>query len=760
MDHVLVINFHGGFPSCMIKKAFKQLPHLSALAQISDLHSRVYPSNASAGPSLHDIIMDAPLASMTDSVWHNWCHIRRASRTLFHIFQQHDYTTRLFGAFGLEKKLDPHSTMYAYPGESRKALQLYGIDEFETQDAAFTCQMAFAHDRNVMDNVCRFLENVDGASFTMVNLLGCQDIHKCRFDNVSEEDVAVPLISLDDFAEQELFAKLEDFDPRQFADSIMHDNPRCSDSEASKFAGLQRAVLLYDWLRGEQKTSTDATLRTVHQLHKFAWKCLSEFDKSLGRLVHILRQRNLFQKTSIYITSDHPMSLYEHGEICEAPWDACLRSFLLVHHPQQVNGRELTQPYSLAHLSTRIMNDCNLYADWHVQVKESTALTLGMCPSWLCRAFVNPRINVFEFETFFIRCVLCRHGRLYAITCWFSLMDMLKANDAAIAGLTYSELATLCHRTHEWKNPILNKDLSELTVQIYDLTTDPCEITNIANHVWLASKIASSLKRDVDDAIREFRFEDMVVRFPENVDHMTPDKITFCSVQLHHRVRDRVRECKSVSRVSTSTQTEETTLRNALLSKIDAALVTLLLPHMQPMDSPMTVFIPDHPIRHLPEWLPVPTKGILTFENLRHFAQESVALPSAKQVLEFKLLNAEVTVNQCRISNAVETLHFQTFTIFVYTVSPPVMADRSNQPSIVTTAPTISPNTRPFAKASPLHDVAPDVTVTPAVHPKSRNPERTLHRIRSTQKKADPRTELKGKAKHMEISRLQKEAHR
>ena len=116
--NVLVINFHGGFPSCMIKKAFSQLSTFQEMKKRGDFYTRVYPTNASAGPSLHDIIMDAPLHSMIDSVWHDWSHVRQTSRSLFHVFKNKGYTTKMFGAFGLENSLDPHFNLHHYPGES------------------------------------------------------------------------------------------------------------------------------------------------------------------------------------------------------------------------------------------------------------------------------------------------------------------------------------------------------------------------------------------------------------------------------------------------------------------------------------------------------------------------------------------------------------------------------------------------------------------------------------------------------------------
>ena len=115
--NVLIINIHGGFPSCFIQKAFNQLKSLNDLYKRSEFYTRAYPSNASAGPSLHDIIMDAPLGSMIDDVYYDWSHVRRASRSIFDIFKSYGYETSLFGIFGLDKRLNPHENLNDFPGE-------------------------------------------------------------------------------------------------------------------------------------------------------------------------------------------------------------------------------------------------------------------------------------------------------------------------------------------------------------------------------------------------------------------------------------------------------------------------------------------------------------------------------------------------------------------------------------------------------------------------------------------------------------------
>ena len=637
MEHnnVIVLNLHGGIPTSMMKKAFKQLPNFAYLAESSDFHTRAYPSNAAAGPALHDIIMDAPLGSMTDSIWHDWCHVRKATRSIFNIFQQNGYTTNLFGAFGLDRKLDPHLTMYNYPGESQKSLEMFGIDQFETQDAAFTCQLAFAHDKDVMKRVCSFFESLDTLNFTMINLLGAQDVHKCNFDKVDGDDVAVPIVDSDDiemWSKSGFLAdlKVQDIDSRQYAESVLKDNPRHENTTSSRIQGLQRATMLYDWLRGKRnecEKTNEQVLHHVSELHRFAWKCLLKLDEGIGDLIKVLKKRNLLNKTLIYMTCDHPISLFEHGEMCEAPWEACLRSFLLVRYPHQVRGRELDQPISLAHLSRRIMDDSNIYADWHVTVPASCIMTFGLCSSWLCRAFLTPKINVFHFKTFFMRFVIDRFGRLYSVIVWFSIVDLFDSTGIKYIDMSDDEMADLCARQAEWVNPIIGKEISDLdTIQVYDLSIDSSELDNIATNEWIRSKAAKSLKNDIDYAINEYGYDKMKLKFPKNVHEMTPDKITFCSVQLHYKVRDRIRNEQSKHMKNIAIQTEQFSIIQLLIHEFGQNFANLFASKLQGHTNYLTLFVPESIPQNWPEWLPLPLLGILTKEMLSMFARHSIEM--------------------------------------------------------------------------------------------------------------------------------------
>ena len=534
---VLIINVHGGFPSSMIQKAFQQLPNLRDLSAHSDLHTRAYVTNIVEEASLHDLIMDAPLGSMIDNVWHEWGQVRRPSRTLFHIFQQQGFRTELFGAFGLDRRLDPHTNMCNFPNSCQKRLQYFGIDTFESQDAAFACGLAVERDEDVFRSACSFLESINPAlpSMCMINLLGCKDVHKLRFSTVTTENSRVPSVPVDVISERSHSVGLTGVvcvDPKLHSANVA-DNPRSEMSASAGVVALKRTAMLYDWLRDERPHEKSGThgVRVASEMSRFSWESLLQLDKCIGQLLTTLKTSGRITTTRIYVTSDHPISLFQHGQVDHTPWDACLRSFLLVHQPGQVGGRILDHPYTLAHLPTRIMNDCGIYADWHVHASSTSALTVGLAPSSLCSAFIEPPIDVFEFSAFFMRLATCRAGRIYSMIAWFCIKDLFEASNVEFETLSRAERAHVCAATRAWENPVMKSHLSKQIVQVYDLTIDPSEEHNLVNPEWIEGNAASALYAELCAAIIQCGYNSLQMNFPPNVHEMTPDHITFSHLQ-------------------------------------------------------------------------------------------------------------------------------------------------------------------------------------------------------------------------------------
>ena len=665
MPEVLLINIHGGFPSAMTKRMTEELDAFRELAATSAFYERAYPTHACAGPALHDIVMDAPLGTMTDNVWHGWSHRKTASRTLFHVFQQHGYRTRLFGMFGLDRRLDPHVHMHVEHAKLQHALQVYGVDECDLQDAAFTCQLGLAHDRDAFDRVEAMLRDASRPphTLTMVNLLGCQDVHKCSFHDMDPHRNVIPPMKFE----------RGQYDDRIFSASVIDDDSRQTGTGAHSIPALHRASRLHDWIRGLDGAglSREDVVRTTTGLHRFCWKCLEQLDEGLARIVQALREIGRLDDAIIYVFSDHPISLYEHGEYSDAPWDSCLRSFLLRRGPRAQACRVDT-PLSLADLPRMLFDDCHLSCDWHVaRALPDATLTLGIAVSWLARAGVAPRCDSLALRTFFVRCTVAYNDRVYAIVFWFSLLDM-----AAASSYTTERPAPVLSRIYEkqtsWTNPVLTLSMHDFAargaLQVYDHSNDRNELHNIAveRTSWCASAAASSIKVRADEAIRHHRLEELLLTVPENVHAITPERVSVCSVQLYNRVRETIHPLASASSVAppipqprlfvdANTQTEDVSLMKALNAAFGVEVSSAISSLVAVAEGPLTVFAPDglNADAQLPSWVPPPLRGAYERDALLDAADRGVPLTDAAKGDAHTLTRADtsssVMLRRCRI---------------------------------------------------------------------------------------------------------------
>ena len=103
--------------------------------------------------------------------------------------------------------------------------------------------------------------------------------------------------------------------------------------------------------------------------------------------------------------------------------------------------------------------------------------------------------------------------------------------------------ALVARQTH-FKNPILDKNLKDCLCQVYDLSIDPHEMNNIVCQDWLNGKACKFLEQCLQSYIIKANYDVLYLKFPSKIDKITPDKITFCSVQLHHRIRDKIHKAK------------------------------------------------------------------------------------------------------------------------------------------------------------------------------------------------------------------------
>lgn len=659
------MNVHGGFPSSFVMRGLRQLRGFSKLASSSEAYTRVYPTNACAGPSLHDTVMDARIGAMADSAWHPWSHAAQTTRTIFSLFQRHGYRTHLFGAFGLDSRLDPRVHMHCDPLRLTRALEAYGVDECDAQDSAFTCQLAAAHDAEALFKTLRCLRarKTRQPLFIMVNLLGCQDAHKCTMQDLDPSARAARHDARAD-------------DARALPRTVLKDDARSQGGAANSIDALRCAAALSDWVRGETvaRDASDVT-RVVSELNRLCWRVLEHIGEGLERIIDEIEAGVGLDATNMYVYSDHALSMYEHGEMCEAPWDSCLRSFL-IRRAAGANPRTVDTPHSLSMLPSMVLRDAGIDAGWSVAPSPpGICVTLGLALCWVARASFASAVSPLSLRTLFHKFTLSHNSRGYGIAVWFSVNDLLAANG----------YPSLTERKLEWVNPVYGRSLRELShscaLQVFELTTDPDESDDLSTSPdWLCSPAASQLEKKMATAMECCGLATLSLRIPENVADIEPERLSLCSAQLHCRVRRSLaspQARKTHATAHAGTQTAHATLDELVLDMCRDAGLTDLPAHVRQAFTPdMTLFLPEGSQPKWPPWMPAPLDVVCTTPASFAEAASARSQRSGRVSVRVSDDRQDVLVGDCRVN--LDTLRLRTHehgATASYTVRPPGTAE-------------------------------------------------------------------------------------
>ena len=544
---IVVVNIHGGFPSSFVDAALDHLPTFARIRDVATTYTRTYPTSPTAAASLHDLLMDAPPNSMTDACWHDWSRTCFAHRSIFHVLKTQGYETHMSGAYGIEARFDPHRTMRDFPYDLTTALQDVGVDTYDFEDAAFTCRTAHAHDREVLGRAAAKLSawreddvahpRASPSRAFVINLLGCQDVHKCSWMSASKAS-RVPTIDETSWTSS---APSVSLDEASLATSQYADDPRSGgDHDSLARRALLRMAMLTDHMRGErcEAPGRDKLIRTIHALHTFAWRALVDLDAALQSVVDAVLDD---PDSALVLMSDHATSMYEHGMRCEAPWEGCSRGFVMI--ASGGHSEVISQQASLSLVPHAIMRLAGVpRIDWRLrEMTLGRAVTLSTAPSALCRANVEPTTPAFAMPCMWCRTVVQVDARVYAVVHWWSIEDMARATDAA--GLTRTPIAdealdaATVARQNTWALPIVDATPSA----VYDITTDTTEMDNLCLHEgWLEGDEANLVLEEASKAIvAHADVKRMRIAFPPNADALHPDEVAMCSVQTRpDMVRD------------------------------------------------------------------------------------------------------------------------------------------------------------------------------------------------------------------------------
>lgn len=573
-NHVIVINLHGGIPNCYIEALLNRWSCVKHMMDIGcDVMTNVYTSNACAASAFGDIILDAPIASVTDAGWHSWSHVRNGHRTLFHAMKDAGYRTRLMGAFGLDPKLDPHRIMRCYPTNVESALKYMGIDDYDTEDATFTCRTAASHDAGVLERLYTYVTTwrSQDRHFCVVNLLACQDVHRLSWRDEPSFVASVPTVDYKTWTHQCAGCDTDDDECALTHDIVLDDARRCEDHTDK----LRRVAMLYDYLRGDrcEAPSKERIEKILKLLHRSSWSAMNALDVLLIPIIKVLTA----MRASITLTSDHPLALYEHGSMCETPWEVCTRTFV-VRCDGYTQGRgtpyHVDEIVSLTTLSSMVIETSSHVVDWHTCHCPIGTLTLSISPSSLCRAFVDPVVNVFNMKAFWVRVVLTESSRTFALTFWWSLDDMVhetivanetrnsnaqrKRQSVSVAKsmseweqLTMSERADRLSQSHSWRLPVTD---TSCVSSVFEITTDVHELSDIWTPDWAKTRIFTTVWSKVQNILAHYGLtDDVTIRYPPFVHDMVPETVALCSIQVQPQTRHR--PCPDMRSVYVQTET-------------------------------------------------------------------------------------------------------------------------------------------------------------------------------------------------------------
>lgn len=436
-------------------------------------------------------------------------------------------------------------------------------------------------------------------------------------------------------------------DERDCAASVLRDDPRDTSSRAARVPALVRAARAYDGRRAPRKSTV---LHDTMELQRRCWRALLNFDQQLGSMIALLQRRGVYDCAIIYVHAESAMSLYEHGTLGEAPWDSCLRTFLVRKAPR-LDAAHVTKPLSAAHIAPLLLADCGL-GDGLGDEKTGnrTCLTFGLSPAWLARAAVNPPMDPFSLQTFFARAVTLRAGRSYACIIWFSINHMLQAQfPDASAELSAGQKLALCAKTALWRNPVDGRSLRELVehghiVQIYDHATDKGELCDICTPEWLQTPAATALKADIDAETSARELRTLHMQLPRHTLEKTCAEgkpVAPASAPSEPIVRAAPSE--PIVRPATS-KPLQAVLRDAIGKEADRLA-------LGPAPTWLTVFVP-HDSGGADGWLPDPIIGAFSLPQLRQLAHAGASLYCAKHAHAYVLratANA-VCVGQCTVT--------------------------------------------------------------------------------------------------------------
>jgi hypothetical protein len=511
MVHVVVIDVVGGVPSAL-------MPALTRLAFVrrcmdrgARLYTRVYPTSAKVSCDLRELYFDgADEESTTIAVDLD----RHPGDTVFHELRRASCHTQLTGGWGLDPRLDAGRTMDDWCQDTVRALDRYGIDEFDPDDCAFATRNAAAQDFETTARALRAVRSwrsrrTDGdnapAQALFVHLLGCRDsaricavdasTHRCapasqpvvRVSGDGASSVGAEAVPLSAYAH----------DPRS-EQGLQDVAPRMK-------TGLARAAMMADSVRGHTPHSQtrEQIAATFERMTLQCWNDLRQLDANVCSVLDALEE---VEDATCVVLCHRSVSLMEHRTQSDAPFDSCLRGWALI--PAEVGPSDdgvpplLDAPVEARHLLRHTLRTIVGRGGRAVPPPPSSpswaSTTLQAHPSALDAAALEPRCEARSMPCFWARTVLALHERVYAVVRWWSVDDMTVSSHEQRGGDDRSGGGGGRGDVQEYTVDLTRVEPSA----VFDLTEDVCECHSVLTPEWQHSDAGRQVLECCDAVLR------------------------------------------------------------------------------------------------------------------------------------------------------------------------------------------------------------------------------------------------------------------
>ena len=487
--NIIIVNLFGGVAGALVEQAFAQLPTFRELKMCSTLYPRCIASHTSARDTLFHFLTD------TQNV--NDLRAKCKSRsTLFKEMKHMGFETEFRGPFGLKDELE-------FQWDCTSSLQDWGIDVFDEKDASF-CSFSSdkVHDESVfargLQSASRWKSKGKHALF--LNLFGCRSVEKLAWStDHREKSTRIRVNSVDEdglrvkkaiqahipYPRVSDNGQMEKYVPR----SVVVDS---FSNESARPHTIPFCLAEYKHRQGDDSLSDEEVIETSLCAHGLAWLHLCNIDKQLERLMSVLKQKNLFETTSIVLLCTKGVSLFEHGTMSSMPWESSLRCFALVHRAGQSHSEVLTNPISSLSFGSLVLHTCGSNIAWKGFSPSSfhqiaSALSIQLDASNLKLRTGVEAYGIFEFPAFCIRLKIF-YERWYGIAAWFSADQLLNQTEEL------PDKRSHLLNTRQFANPVTEENCSSLTIQVYDHMTDSEEVHDLyLDAHWRDSPLARNL---------------------------------------------------------------------------------------------------------------------------------------------------------------------------------------------------------------------------------------------------------------------------